>query len=223
MISLLSKGLAFLPDFVARLKIRRDSGPIDSIDSLCRFVSTRAAFVAQKTLYGYLKTRMGTRYPSMFSDDVFVSSVNIAKMHVYAACLSDLAVFAASRALRDQSADDSTYRDLALRCFRRGLDDNDEQARDVENFSAADVVAAFERRLAFHDWHSNLPARAHFTASPEALFDWAPIAPQIKRDDKEIVQNSIKFTWRYARAQFEKRIDGAAIMADLNSFRERGN
>lgn len=78
----LVRAKAFLPEFLARLTVRRDSGPIDTVESLCRFVSTRAAFVAQKTLYGYLKTRMGTRYPRMFEDDVLIASIDVAKMHV---------------------------------------------------------------------------------------------------------------------------------------------
>jgi len=94
---ILRKARALLPEFVGRLTVRRESGPIATVDELAGFVSTRAAFTAQKTLYGYLKTRMGTRYPTMFEDDAFVASIDIAKLHVYAACLADLALFAVSR------------------------------------------------------------------------------------------------------------------------------
>lgn len=214
----LKQAWAFLPEFFARLTIRRDSGPIDSIESLCGFVSTRSAFVAQKTLYGYLKARMGTRYPSLFEDDVFVSSIDVAKMHVFAACLSDLAVYAAYRALRDQDLEDSARRDLALCCFNSGLADNEDQARGVRSFSIEDAETAFERRLAFLDWKLGATGAVLFTASPAALFEWAPIAPELKRDDKEIVENSIKFTWREIRAQLDKRIDEAAIATDLSSI-----
>lgn len=214
----LKQAYAFLPEFLARLTVRRDSGPIDGLDSLCAFVSTRAAFVAQKTLYGYLKTRMGTRYPSLFEDDVFVASINVAKMQVFAACLSDLAVYAVSRALREQSLEDSLRRDLALYCFERGLADNEEQARGVQDFSIEAAAAEFRRRLAFQDWHGGSTGADLFTASPAALYKWAPIAPELKREDKEIVENSIRYTWREVRAQFDKRIQGASVAADLSSL-----
>lgn len=214
----LKQAYAFLPEFFARLTVRRDSGPIDSIDSLCAFVSTRAAFVAQKTLYGYLKTRMGTRYPSLFEDDVFVASINLAKLQVFAACLSDLAVYAAARALRDEPVEDSLRRDLALFCFRKGLADNEEQARGVQGFSVEDAEAEFQRRLAFQDWHCGSTGAGFFTASPAALYHWAPIAPELKKDDKEIVENSIRYTWREMRTQFDKRVQGAAVAADLSSL-----
>lgn len=213
---------AFLPEFLARLSIRRDSGPIDSIEELCRFVSTRSAFVAQKTLYGYLKTRMGTRFPSMFADDVFIASVDIAKMHVFAACLSDLSVFAVARALRDAPAG-SAFGALAQRCFDTGLADNEEQAVRVTEFSGAHAKAAFLERLASFDWQAVSPGPDLFTASPKALVKWAPIAPELKKDDVEIVENSIRFSWRDMRAQLEKRIDGPAIAVQLSSLDRTGH
>ena len=71
--------------------------PIDSPEALARFIDKRASFVAQTSLYGYLRTRAGMRYPELFDDDPFVASINIAKWHVWLDCLSDLAVYAGSR------------------------------------------------------------------------------------------------------------------------------
>ena len=208
---------AFLPEFIARLTVRRESGPIDSLPGLHRFVSTRAAFIAQKTLYGYLKTRMGTRYPSMFEDDVFVRSINIAKLHVFAACLSDLAIFAVGRALGElpgeHGTDDDLRRRLALSCFEKGLADNAEEAAGVPDFSPAEAVAAFQRRVAFWDWHEGPEGADIFAESPAALVRWAPIAPELKKYDEEIVRNSVKFAWREIRNQLDKRIDAAALAA----------
>lgn len=209
------KSAAFLPEFFARLSFRRDSGPLDSRDSLARFVATRAAYVAQRTLYGYLKTRMGTRYPSMFEDDVIISSINIAKMHVFAACLSDLTIFAVSHGLQDCAVEPGVRRDLALRCFRQGLDANAEAAGEVDSFSAPEAIAAFERRLSFWDWIDGPRGPEIFTESPAALYRWAPIAPALKKQDKEIVQNSIKFTWREVRRNLEKRVDPAALAQEV--------
>ena len=206
----------FLPEFLARLTLRRDSGAIDSSESLRRFVSTRAAFIAQKTLYGYVKTRMGTRYPSMFEDDTIIASINIAKMHVYEACLSDLSIFAASRALRSGGIDDALRRDLAVACYRQGLQDNAEQAAGAETFDPGAAEKAFERRLAFWDWQAGPAGVDIFTASPAALFRWAPIAPELKKFDQEIVENSIRYAWRDVRVQLEKRIDSAALTADAD-------
>ena len=72
---------------------RRRSFPIESLESASEFAATRAAFVAQKTMFGYVKTRMGTSYPEMFRDDVMVSSLKIATLYHYSACLSDLMLY----------------------------------------------------------------------------------------------------------------------------------
>lgn len=195
--------------------MRRESGRVDSPESLCRFVSTRAAFIAQKTLYGYVKTRMGTRYPSMFEDDLFIGSVNIAKMHVFAACLSDLALFAVARGLEGMPGDDRLRSGLVSDCFRRGLAENEDPSVAPEYFSPQDAVADFERRLAFWDWRDGPKGADIFVESPAALYRWAPIADELKRFDREIVENSVRYAWHEVRVQFDKRIDGAALAAAL--------
>jgi hypothetical protein len=212
---LLQKAKSLLPVFLDRLTIRRESGPLDSPECLRHFVSTRAAFMAQKTLYGYLKTRMGTRYPSMFEDEVLIASIDIAKLQVFAACLSDLALYAANRALEGTEVPPEARRDLARACFDQGLADSADAAVGVEAFSAAEAKAAFERRLAFWDWDDGPKGADIFSESPAALVRWAPIAPELKQFDREIVENSIKFKWRDARRDFERRLDAAAVAAAL--------
>lgn len=213
---LLAKARDLLPEFLSRLAVRRDSGPVDSVAELRRFVSTRAAFMAQKTLYGYLKTRMGTRYPSMFEDDVLIASVDLAKLHIYAACLADLALFAAWRARQDAPGllDAEACRALALACFRQGLADNAAAAAAVAAFSPAEAEADFQRRLAFWDWIDGPKGPDIFSESPPALVRWAPIAPELKRYDREIVENSLKFKWLGVRSDLERRLDAGAVAAE---------
>ena len=198
--------------FAGRLGRGRDTGPITNTDELRRFVATRAAFVSQKSLYGYLRTRMGTRYPAMFEDDVFVGSVNIAKMHVYAACLSDLATYAVACAAGGQ-VDAAGCRRLALACFDTGLADNADQVTD--GFDPAAARAELVGRLADADWQTAAAQPQNFVASPQALVRWAPIAPELKRHDVEFVENSIRFAWREVRAELRKRLDSEAVAADL--------
>ena len=53
---------------------------IKDLDELENFVQSKSAWVSQVTLYGYLKTRMGTRYVLHFENDEFMRSVNLAKL-----------------------------------------------------------------------------------------------------------------------------------------------
>ena len=66
---------------------------IKNLDDLEMFVQTKSAWVTQVTLYGYLKTRMGTRYVLHFENDEFMSSVNLAKWNIYSIALQDLTFF----------------------------------------------------------------------------------------------------------------------------------
>ena len=44
---------------------------INNLDELEEFIQTKSAWVTQVTLYGYLKTRMGTRYVLHFVTENF--------------------------------------------------------------------------------------------------------------------------------------------------------
>ena len=66
---------------------------IKSFDELEEFIQTKSAWVSQVTLYGYLKTRMGTRYVLHFENDEFMKSVNLAKWNMYSIALQDLTFF----------------------------------------------------------------------------------------------------------------------------------
>jgi hypothetical protein len=195
--------------FASGFNFRRHAGPIDSIESIGEFVITRSAFIAQKTLFGYVKTRMGTKYPEMFRDDNIIGSVNIAKMHVFAACLSDFCIWAMATAFTRIEIDDSRRKEIARDIYIEGLEQNSDPS--VQAFSPSDAITAFEARLAAIDWSGVAATRAQFTESPKAVVKWAPISDQLKKYDVEYVENSVKFAWNNIRRQFEKRFDADAL------------
>lgn len=203
----------FWNNVAALFRFGRREGPLDSIDLVNDFAATRSAFVAQKKLYGYLRTRMGTRYVSMFTDDVFVESINVAKMHVYAASLSDLTVFCMARALDGSGLSQEEKARLAGECYRLGIAANAGMVR--EDADREGWLAAFDERSASIHWENAAATGEVFDASPAALLRWAPIAPELKKFDAEIVRNSIKFAWIEVRAAFDKRIDRESVQRRL--------
>ena len=66
---------------------------IKNLDGLEHFIQTKSAWVTQVTLYNYLKTRMGTKYVLHFDNDVFMTSLNLAKWNIYSLALQDLTFF----------------------------------------------------------------------------------------------------------------------------------
>ena len=66
---------------------------IKDLKELETFIQNKSAWVTQVTLYGYLKTRMGTRYVLHFDNEVFLSSINKAKWNIYIIAIQDLIFF----------------------------------------------------------------------------------------------------------------------------------
>lgn len=209
--SFLARAKRLLGQAAQRLSVRLEREPLDSLDALLRFTQTRAAFVSQKKLYGYLKARMGTRYPSMFEDDVFVDSVNIAKRHVFAASLSDITIHTVAR-IAAAGLVEPHARTLAIQCHEAGLTENAEEL-------GAELVGhyrqAFAERLDNVHWQNLAAGGDCFTESPAALYHWAPIDDSLKRHDREIVQNSIRFAWAEVIRDFRARGVPDGIAADF--------
>ncbi len=205
----------FFSEFIGRLSIKRDAAPLTTVEEVQEFVTTRAAFVAQKTLYGYVKTRMGTRYPSMFDNEVFNHSINIAKMQIFSACLSDLSIFAVANAFSELPTNHLLHAQTAVNFYKKGLSDNPNDA--PEEFSPHEAISSFEMRLSNTDWKIEAKDRSIFTESPKALYRWAPIAENLKKQDADIIVNSINFTWSEIRQRFLRRLDVSAVCSSIES------
>ena len=174
---------------------------IKNLDDLEMFVQAKSAWVTQVTLYGYLKTRMGTRYVLHFENDEFMSSVNLAKWNIYSIALQDLTFFTFSY-LKVNSNYNET--DKAKEIFFKILDD------EISNKMPLDIIDEakknFDERLKNLDWNTycnDLP----FNPSALALYKWAPIAEDLKTLDRKIVLNSVILKWDIIKKEFKERIN----------------
>ena len=174
---------------------------IKDIDQLENFIQTKSAWVTQVTLYSYLKTRMGTRYVLHFDNDVFMSSLNIAKWNIYSVALQDLTFFTFSYLKVNFN-----YQDInqAKEIFNKILDD------EISNKMPLDIIEeakkTFNERLQNLNWetyYKDLP----FNPSALSLYKWAPIAEELKSLDRKIVLNSMILKWDIIRNEFEKLIE----------------
>ncbi|MCY3880215.1 MAG: hypothetical protein OXF74_13680 [Rhodobacteraceae bacterium] len=191
-------------------RIRFDKSPINSVETLTEFLQTRSAYVAQTSLYGYLKTRMGRNYVSIFKDERFAPSLNRAKWIVYSACLSDLTVYAIARTAQSKPAGEAEK--LAVHCHRSCVQQTfvGEVAEDLAPVSLDEFASRSERML----WANAGIAAQVFTKSPAALADSSPVSEEFKELDREIVMNSVRFRWNDVRDQLNRRLDGEAVWQD---------
>ena len=173
---------------------------INNLDELEEFIQTKSAWVTQVTLYGYLKTRMGTRYILHFENDQFMRSVDLAKWNMYAVALQDLIFFTFSTLKINFN-----YQDMknAEEIFFKILDD------EISNKMPSDIIEEakknFNERLKSLNWDtycSEIP----FNPSALSLYKWAPIADELKELDRKIVLNSVILKWDVVKREFKERI-----------------
>ena len=174
---------------------------IKNIDELEHFIQTKSAWVTQVTLYSYLKTRMGTKYVLHFDNDVFMSSVNLAKWNIYSVALQDLTFFTFSYLKVNFNYQNTSQ---ANEIFNKILDD------EISNKMPLDIIKNaredFNTRLKNLNWESyykDLP----FNPSALSLYKWAPIAEELKTLDRKIVLNSMILKWDIIKQEFEKLIE----------------
>ncbi|AAZ21137.1 hypothetical protein [Candidatus Pelagibacter communis] len=174
---------------------------IKNLDELEHFIQTKSAWVTQVTLYSYLKTRMGTRYVLHFDNDVFMASLDIARWNIYSVALQDLTLFTFSYLKVNFNYQNL---DQSKEIFSKILDD------EISNKMPLDIIEeakkTFNERLQNINWeiyYKDLP----FNPSALSLYEWAPIAEELKTLDRKIVLNSMILKWDIIKKEFEKLIE----------------
>ncbi|MBD1159321.1 esterase [Pelagibacterales bacterium SAG-MED19] len=173
---------------------------LTNLDELESFIQTKSAWVTQVTLYGYLKTRMGTRYVLHFENDKFMGSVNLAKWNIYSVALQDLTFFSFSYLKVNFNYQDTSK---AKEVFLKILDD--ETTNKMPPMIIEEAKKNFDERLENLNWdnyYDNIP----FNPSALSLFKWAPIADELKELDRKIVLNSMILKWDVVKKEFKERL-----------------
>ena len=173
---------------------------ISDLDELEDFIQTKSAWVTQVALYGYLKTRMGTRYVLHFENDEFMGSVNLAKWNIYAVALQDLTFFTFSFLKANYNYQNTQK---AKDIFLKILDDETTNKMPLDIINEA--KKNFDERLSKINWDdycTSLP----FNMSALSLYKWAPIADELKTLDRKIVLNSVILKWNIVKKELEERL-----------------
>ena len=185
--------LALFKDILPKKKIK-------NIADLKPFIQKKSAWVSQVTLFNYLKTRMGLKYVAMFDDEKFLSSINKAKWNIYSIALQDLTFFSISYLNVFYN-----YQDInkAKEIYKEIINN------EIKNGIPKEVVLSgqktFDERLQKINWKTYYKSWP-FNESALALYEWAPIADELKALDRKIVLNSMILKWDNIKKEFEKLI-----------------
>jgi hypothetical protein len=197
-----------LGDYVGIGKSKKNEVIVDR-DSLAIFLGTRASHVAQTSLYGYLRTRAGTRFPEMFENPDILQSINIAKWHIWLACVSDLGLFAGQCMYQSGKLDEAAIQQLLPAALQQVLNESGEPEEAGSDF--VDAREKIVQRITNCDWKLERDDDTVFSQSPEALFYWSPIADELKELDESIVKNSIRYRWIEVRRSARALLDFEAL------------
>jgi len=173
---------------------------IKNIEDLKSFIQKKSAWISQVTLYNYLKTRMGTKWVLHFDDEIFLSSINKAKWNIYSVALQDLTFYSLSY-LKVFYNFKETNR--AIEIYEEILN------KEAQNGMPEEVILRakekFRERLQKIDWEIYYKSWP-FNESALALYDWAPVAQELKTLDRKIVLNSMILKWDNIKDEFTKLV-----------------
>jgi len=184
--------------------------PVTDRESLQEFLNTRASYVAQMSLYGYLRTRAGMRYPELFDDDPFVVAINIAKWQIWLACLSDLAVYAGGLLMQHSSATEQKVSEIINQSIDEILLETGSPDDAGEKFMPG--AERVRQRVALCKWSTITDGEMAFSHSPSSLLEWAPVIDDLKQLDEEIVINSVRFRWQKVRQDLRQALNSGAVL-----------
>ena len=194
--------LEYLKEYVSPIfNFFKPKKKITNISELKNFIQRKSAWVSQETLYGYLKTRMGAKYILMFEDEIFLGSINKAKWNIFAVALQDLSFYCLSYLKNNSNID---YILNANEIYREIL--NEEKNNQMPSDLVESSIKKFNERLEKIDWQKyylSLP----FNESALALYEWSPIAEELKSLDKKIVLNSMILKWDNVKKEFPTLIN----------------
>jgi len=193
---------AYLKEYFSPfLKYFKKTKKIENYSDLKDFIQKKSAWVSQVTLYGYLKTRMGAKYVLMFEDEIFLGSINNAKWNIYMVALQDLTFYTISYLKNERNLHDT---EKSKEIFFQIIDDElkNEIPKDIYDKAKSEFSIRYEK-INWIDYYKSLP----FNSSALSLYDWSPIADELKILDRKIVLNSMILKWENVQKEFIKIIN----------------
>jgi len=170
---------------------------IKSKSDLQKFIQQRSAHVTQTTLYGYLKTRIGVKYTAMVEDEAFSKSINIAKWNIYMVAIADCTFYVFSYLIAEKNLKENDCKEIYLNIIEK------------EKLNGLNEEVYLKAKKEFLDRQAKIDFNRYYLDNPFkesclALYNWAPIADELKILDKEIVVNSMRLKWNLKIDEFKK-------------------
>lgn len=175
------------------------------------FVTGEAAYLAQKTVFGYCRVKTVSNYEKLMTEPAFRDGVELCRWEAYAGTLGDTLIMAegllrpADPVQREKLAD-------RLGAFY-GLWLNRHVPPHRSDW--ADCIAAFAARFAVTRAGAPLAPDAVVQGTAAVIHTTVPLHERLKRNDREVILGDLRLHAVALHGQMLKRFDRAALTAAL--------
>jgi len=144
---------------------------------------------------------MGTKWVLHFDDEIFLASINKAKWNIYSIALQDLTFFSISYLnvfynYQDVDKAKEIYNEIFNNEIKNGM------PKEII-ISGQKIFDERFKKISWETYYKSWP----FNESALALYEWAPIAEELKILDRKIVLNSMILKWDNITDELKKLIN----------------
>ncbi len=185
--------------------------PVTTLGGLAEMMAGQTAFVSQKVTLDYCRARAAMHWQKLLGEKPFLDALEYCRWEAYAAVLGDVAEVIQIY-LRRQGAPEAPLPEVLTDCARGALLRHPVPAH---RRSWEDVLEAIRPRLERANLAAPRPVHLVGAVSADRVFEVLPIHSSVRKHDKEVVSNGLRFLLVRFYADLEKRLDAAAVIAAI--------
>jgi hypothetical protein len=197
-----------------RLLTRKSRPPVATLDELADFLAAQTAYVAQRTVLEYCRARTGVNWEKLIREQAFADGLEVCRWEAYAEVLAEVAELALILLRRQSPAEPQAYLPGLLAAVDAAL-----RRHPVPGHRTSwdDASAAVAQHLA--ESLLAAPRAVHLAGfgAADAVFAHLPIHPDLRREDREMFRNSMRFALCRVFDEMKRRLDVPALVQAFGS------
>ena len=197
-----------------RLFVGQPRGTVATRDDLTDLLAAQGAYVSQRTVLEYCRARTGVNWDKLLQEELFVRSFEICRWDAYATLLPEIAELALIRLRRHGALDPQSYLSGLVEAARAALLRHPVPAH---RSSWSEAAAEIDRHLAIALLAAPRPVHLMGFDASDAIFEALPIHPDLRREDREMFRNSLRFALCHVFEEMTRRLDVPALEASLQN------
>jgi hypothetical protein len=200
-----------------RLMGRSPVPSVAAAHELADFLAAQTAYVAQRSVLEYCRARAGLNWDKLFEERLFLESFELCRWEAYAIVLAEVAELALIRLRRDGAADPASCLPGLVAAARGALLRHPVPGHRT---SWADAAFAIDQHLARAVLAAPRPVHLLGFQSADAVYDLLPIHADLRPEDREMFQNSVRFAICRVFDATAREFNVAALEAALSATGE---